>query len=202
MALKASEARDFAARFWERCPARWRIIGQGSRRDASAPRARSDTANVSAFAWFANPFAYIAINTIIAVIPELARRLHLSPTFAGFFCSIWFFVRLGTFLVLWQWTAWHYHFSWLVSAFLGLAVSFAAILLVPNLWILALAQIVFGLSVGLIYYSSLFYSMDVGETKGEHGGIHEAAIGLGIFLGPAVGATALRILPAWPNSGA
>ncbi len=39
------------------------------------------------------------------------------------------------------------------------------------------AQIAFGISVGLIYYSSLFYSMDVGETKGEHGGLHEAMIG-------------------------
>jgi hypothetical protein len=44
--------------------------------------------------------------------------------------------------------------------------------------------------------------MDVGETKGEHGGIHEAAIGVGIFLGPAVGATALRLLPQFANSGA
>jgi predicted MFS family arabinose efflux permease len=153
-------------------------------------------------ALFANPFAYVALNTIVAVIPQLTKDLHLSPTSAGFFCSIWFFVRLGTFLLLWQWTTWHYHFSWLASAFLGLAVSFAAILLVPNLWVLAGAQVVFGLSVGLIYYSSLFYAMDVGETKGEHGGIHEAALGLGIFLGPAVGATALRIAPAHSNSGA
>jgi len=81
-------------------------------------------------------------------------------------------------------------------------VSFTFLLLVPNLFVLIASQVIFGLSIGLIYYSSLFYSMDVGETKGEHGGIHEAAIGLGIFLGPAVGATALRLLPQFPNSGA
>jgi predicted MFS family arabinose efflux permease len=153
-------------------------------------------------AWLSNPFAYIAINTLIAVIPEIARRLQLSPTLAGFCCSVWFFARLGTFVLLWQWTAWHYRFAWLLSAFVGLIASFAAIVLVPNLWVLVPAQLLFGLSVGLIYYSSLFYSMDVGETKGEHGGIHEAAIGLGIFLGPAVGATALRLLPQFANSGA
>jgi MFS family permease len=55
-------------------------------------------------AWFANPFAYVAINTIVAVIPELARHLHLSPMLAGFICSIWFFIRFGTFFLLWQWT--------------------------------------------------------------------------------------------------
>jgi hypothetical protein len=68
--------------------------------------------------------------------------------------------------------------------------------------ILVLAQLVFGAAVGLIYSSSLFYSMDLSETKGEHGGIHEAAIGLGNFAGPAVGAAALYFLPQNGNSGA
>jgi hypothetical protein len=71
----------------------------------------------------------------------------------------------------------------------------------PNLVVLVLAQLVFGVVVGLIYYSSLFYSMDLGDTKGEHGGIHEAAIGLGNFAGPAVGAASLHYLPAYNNSG-
>src|SRR5436190_24362865 len=85
---------------------------------------------------------------------------------------------------------------------MAMIAAFAIILLVPNLWVIIGAQALFGLAHGLIYYSSLFYSMDIGETKGEHGGIHEAAIGLGIFLGPAIGATALRILPQYPNSAA
>ena len=44
-----------------------------------------------------------------------------------------------------------------------------------------------------MYYSSLFYSMDVGEAKGEHGGIHEAAIGLGSGTGPALAAGSLTL---------
>jgi len=63
-------------------------------------------------------------------------------------------------------------------------------------------EIIFGSVIGLIYYSSLFYSMDLGDTKGEHGGIHEAAIGLGNFAGPAVGAASLYLLPHYANSGA
>jgi hypothetical protein len=65
-----------------------------------------------------------------------------------------------------------------------------------------LAQVVFGCALGLIYYSSLFYSMDLSQAKGEHGGIHEAAIGLGNFAGPAVGATALHFLPQYANGSA
>jgi len=67
---------------------------------------------------------------------------------------------------------------------------------------LILAQLVFGVAAGLIYYSSLSYSMDLGDTKGEHGGIHEAVIGLGNFAGPAVGAASLHFLPQHANSGA
>jgi predicted MFS family arabinose efflux permease len=153
-------------------------------------------------AWLANPFAYIGINTLIAVIPGVAERLHLSTTQAGFFCSVWCFARLGAFTVLWKWAAWHYRFRWLLAAYLALVISFVAILTAPNLLVLVLAQCLFGTGIGLIYYSSLFYSMDNSDTKGEHGGIHEAVIGLGNFAGPAVGALALQLLPKYSHSGA
>src|ERR1019366_5429593 len=109
------------------------------------------------------------------------------PMFAGFACSLWGFARLATFFALWFWTGWHYRFRWLVTAFALLIASFAVILAAPKLWVGLGAQIFFGISIGLIYYSSLFYSMDTSETKGEHGGIHEAAIGVGNFIGPGVG---------------
>ncbi len=152
-------------------------------------------------AWLANPFSYIAINTLVAVMPGVAQRLGLSTTLAGVCCSVWCFARLAAFFGLWYWPAWHYRFRWLLAAYLGLVATFAVILLVPNLAVIVVAQIAFGLAIGLIYYSSLFYSMDVGDTKGEHGGIHEAAIGLGNFLGPAVGAVSLHFLPQVANSG-
>jgi predicted MFS family arabinose efflux permease len=153
-------------------------------------------------AWLANPFAYIAINTLIAVVPGVAQRLGLSTMMAGFCCSLWCFSRLGAFYVLWRWDGWHYRFRWLLVSYLALVGTFAAIVMAPNLGVLVLAQLVFGVVAGLIYYSSLFYSMDLGDTKGEHGGIHEAAIGVGNFAGPAVGAASLHFLPQYHNSGA
>jgi predicted MFS family arabinose efflux permease len=152
-------------------------------------------------AWLANPFAYIAINTLIATIPGLAAKFQMSPMLAGFVCSLWCFVRLGTFIVLWHWTDWHYRFRWLATGFAILILSFAAIMLSPNLIVLIAAQIFFGVAIGLIYYSSLFYSMDGGDAKSEHGGIHEAAIGLGNCVGPGIGAAALQFLPQYANSG-
>ena len=153
-------------------------------------------------AWLANPFAYIAINTLIAVIPGVAKKLELSTMLAGFCCSIWCFARLGAFWGLWLWTGWHYRFRWLLFSYLALVATFAVILVVPYLPALILAQVVFGGAIGLLYYSSLFYSMDLSDSKGEHGGIHEAAIGLGNFAGPIVGAASLHFVPHYANSGA
>ena len=153
-------------------------------------------------AWLANPFAYIAIQTLIAVIPGIAVKFHLSPMAAGFVCTLWYFFRVGAFVVLWHWPGWHYRFQWLAAAFVVLIVSFASIFMAPNIAVLIAAQIFLGGAIGLIYYSSLFYSMDAGDTRGEHGGIHEAAIGMGNCVGPAVGALTLQFLPQYANSGA
>jgi len=152
-------------------------------------------------AWWANPFSYVAINTVGAVIPQIAEKFHLSPTQSGVFCSLWFFTRAAAFAGLWYWPGWHYRFRWLLAAYLGLSIGFAALMLSPLLWLVVLAQILFGCSIGLVYYSSLFYSMDAGEAKGEHGGLHEAAIGLGIGVGPAVGAAALTLTTQAANAG-
>jgi predicted MFS family arabinose efflux permease len=153
-------------------------------------------------AWLANPFAYIAMNTVIPLIPQVAQNLHLSNVAAGFFGSIWMFARTASFFALWKWTGWHYRFNWLFASYALMIATFAAILLFANLWLLIAVQIIFGFAVGLIYYSSLFYSMDASDTKGEHGGVHEAAIGAGIFLGPAIGFTALQLMPRAANSSA
>ena len=150
----------------------------------------------------ANPMAYLALNTIISSVPSLAQRLSLTPMQAGFVCSIWLFARTGAFVALWLWPGWHYRFRFLAAAYVVLMVSFGAMLLVPKFWVLVLSQILLGPALGLIYYSSLFYAMDVGDTKGEHGGIHEAVIGVGNCVGPAVAAAALRFFPGRPGSGA
>ncbi len=152
-------------------------------------------------AWLANPLAYLAINTVIPTIPTLASHFEFTPMQAGFVCSIWLFARAGAFVWLCLWPKWHYRFRFLAGSFVAMIVSFGTMLLARNLWELIASQTIFGLAIGLIYYSSLFYSMDVGETKGEHGGIHEAAIGAGNAGGPALAAAALAFFPKSPGNG-
>ena len=152
-------------------------------------------------AWMANPLAYVAIYTLFAVMPDLAQRLGLSPARVGLFCSVWLFARMASFIVLWQWTGWHYRFRWLAVGYVLLVASFLSVVMAPSLTVVVVAQIFFGAATGLIYYSSLFYAMDLSDARAEHGGLHEAAIGIGICAGPALGAVSLHLFPAVPHAG-
>lgn len=152
-------------------------------------------------AWIANPFACVAAFTLLAMIPGLARKMGLSITMAGLFCSIWFFARLAAFLVMWRWPGWHYRFRWLLAGYILLIAGFVTVLTADGLLWLGLGQVSFGLAVGSLYYASLFYSMDVGEARAEQGGIHEALMGAGNFIGPGVGAVSLLIAPHSPHAG-
>jgi MFS family permease len=152
-------------------------------------------------AWFANPFSYVAINTLIPLIPYIAERLSLSTGMAGIVCSLWMFARLAAFAAFWRWAGWHYRFRWLAGSFVLMIVCFFGLLMAQSVWLLISAEVGFGLSIGLIYYSSLYYSMHVPERQGSNAGLHEAMLGTGLLVGPAVGAAALYLLPAVAGIG-
>ncbi len=152
-------------------------------------------------AWLANPLSYVAINTVIPLVPSISAALHMSTGAAGITCSAWMFARLGAFVILWQWTWWHYRFRFLAGSFVLMVAGFAGIVFAPSTAMLIVAQVGFGLSVGLIYYSSLYYSLNASTERGAHGGLHEAMIGAGLFAGPACGACSLFLVPSATNAG-
>ena len=73
-------------------------------------------------------------------------------------------------------------------SFVGGVVILAFIFFAPWISMVVAAFLLFGLATGLTYYTSIYYSLDFGKNKGEHGGLHEAVLGLGILFGPLVGA--------------
>ncbi len=153
-------------------------------------------------AWIANPFSYVAINTVIPLIPSIAEKLSLSTGMAGIVCSLWMFARLAAFAAFWRWTGWHYRFRWLAGSFLLMIVCFFGFLMAQSIALLLVAQVGFGLSIGLIYYSSLYYSMNVTTNHGSNAGLHEAMIGAGLFIGPALGCATLYLVPTAIGIGA
>lgn len=144
-------------------------------------------------AWTANPLAYMAINTLIGVVPGIAANVGLTVAQAGALMSVWHHVRTASFAVLWLWPGWHYRWGIFLGSYVLMLVSFAAVLLARQPWLLVLAQIGFGWGTAVLYYSSLYYAMDGSDSHGEHGGLHEALIGLGICGGPAISVAALGL---------
>lgn len=151
-------------------------------------------------AWIANPLAYMAINTVIAVVPGIATNVGLPVAEAGALMSVWLHVRAGAFAVLWLWPGWHYRFGWFLGSYVLMLASFVVLMLTNSPLVLVAAQIGFGWATALLYYSSLYYAMDGSTAHGEHGGIHEALIGMGICGGPAISALTLWLsgTPAAP----
>ena len=179
------------------CAARLLKNESGSQ-DQEAPISTVSQPNAEQFlrmAWIANPFSYVAINTVIPLIPSIAEKLDLSTGMAGIVCSLWMFARLAAFAACWRWTDWHYRFSLLAGSFGLLIVCFFGFLLSQSIGLLLAAQVGFGLSIGLIYYSSLYYSMNVTENHGSNAGIHEAMIGAGQLIGPTFGAATIYFVP-------
>jgi hypothetical protein len=52
---------------------------------------------------------------------------------------------------------------------------------------LAAGLVALGLGQGAIYYSAIYYGLAVGAAEVEAGGIHEALVGMGYFIGPGIG---------------
>jgi MFS family permease len=159
--------------------------------ELDSPRMRERAKTLLHMAWIANALAYVAINVLIPVMLRLADLADVKDlAAAGAITSVWPFMRFAGFAVAWMWTGWHYKARWLVGAQGALAVTFLLMLTVHTLPVLLAAQVVFGGSVALVYSSSLYYAMHVSSGHGGHAGFHEALIGMGVAVGPTIGALA------------
>jgi len=132
---------------------------------------------------------YLLISTLVPTMPTIAARLNLTPAQATAFASSWMIARVVSFLVLGWWHGWHYKLRLFLAAILLLPVSFVVVLLSHSILIAIAAQLVMGFALGLIYTSSLYYSMH-GKPEASEAAIHEAVIGVGIMVGPLISALA------------
>ena len=188
----------------------------GSDKTASAGESEADAKRLRLALWLSRialPSTYVVIFSLAPALPTLNAIERLSPTLATMQCSIWFTARAAAFIVLGNTSFWQRRpfitliaSATMLAGFLGTIVSGSLtgpgmnIGLGAALFLMAAAQILLGLSLGAIYASSLYFGMAVSKGSTEHGGYHEALIGLGQLLGPIVGVTAQLIHPhsLWP----
>ncbi|MHB1462543.1 MAG: MFS transporter [Armatimonadota bacterium] len=133
--------------------------------------------------WIFNPMGYVILTICALLTPQFANKMHLNLETSSMFLSVFFLVRLSCFVLFGRWKGWCYHVPMLLSSYFGLAVALLIMMLAPNIYIHMIGQVILGFCLAMGYQASLFYSMAGSETKGEHGGGHEAVIGLGIGIG-------------------
>jgi MFS family permease len=155
------------------------------------------------------PSTYVIVYSVAPALPSLHAIRQLSPTIATLVGSIWLIARAAAFIITGNTTFWHKRASLMYVASLTMLLAFIGTIvpgalkqvdLLPALAAMAIAQIVLGLSLGTIYSASLYFGMAVSDGSTEHGGYHEALIGLGQIIGPHVGATMQWLRPGslWP----
>jgi hypothetical protein len=155
------------------------------------------------------PSTYVIIFSLAPALPSLHAIKQLSTASATLLASIWFVARAAAFIVTGITTFWHRRPVLILGASMTMLLGFLGTIITGSvtgidlhnaLLGMAVAQIVLGLSIGTIYSASLYFGMAVSDGSTEHGGYHEALIGLGQVLGPAVGATMQWIHPGalWP----
>ena len=160
------------------------------------------------------PATYMVLYAIAAMMPLLPSMQELSTSAKTIVGSVWLVTRWAAFWVLGATTFWHTRprlLLWaacaMLVAFLGIAIRpsdlFAAASLPTSIDLasMILWQAILGVALGMIYSGSLYFGMVLSDGSTEHGGYHEALIGLGSILGPGVGLLAMTVSSAGIRAG-
>jgi hypothetical protein len=138
-----------------------------------------------------HPMGYLVIGALSPILPYLFNALATEPALRAPIGATWHVARLVAVIVLWQTAFWHGRAASLVAAGLLLALGFATAVAAPSEPVLIVGLTALGLGQGAIYYSAIYYGLAVGGAEVDAGGIHEALVGAGYFLGPALGLLSL-----------
>lgn len=147
------------------------------------------------------PGSYVLIASLSPAVPVVLGQLSIDLSWKGPLFSVWLAARLLMFITLERTHRWQGKRLPPVAAGIGLIISFAAIMLSPRvgdmgLLVFVMGLIAFGLSAGVVYVAALYYGMEVGGSRVDDGGWHEAIIGLGYAGGPACGLFGFMVIPA------
>lgn len=130
---------------------------------------------------------YTLMFLVAPLMPGIFSDLGLEVRGATLAASALDGVRVLSFAALGAFSAWHGRWLPLAVALPLLPAGFALMILGDELWIVIAGELLFGLSAGVSYTTSLYYALVVRNAAVEAGGAHESLIGLGFVLGPLAG---------------
>ncbi len=132
------------------------------------------------------PFSYVISATLAPVLPHRLAAVGVGGS-ASLVAALWMGTRFCTLLLMWRSSFWHGRWETLGAAGAALGIGLGLVLLATSLPFLIVGLCVYGAGMGLTYYTSLYYSMAIGEAAIDAGGNFEALIGVGYIVGPLLG---------------
>ncbi|HEY3493429.1 MAG TPA: hypothetical protein VGK73_02035 [Polyangiaceae bacterium] len=133
------------------------------------------------------PLSYLLSSTLAPVLPYRLSALGAGAVPESVIAATWMLARFLTLGFMARVHVWHGRWAALFLGGASLAGGVALALLAPNLPLAVLGLFLFGVGMGVTYFSSIYYSLAVGHGAVDAGGGFEALIGLGYVLGPLVG---------------
>lgn len=137
--------------------------------------------------WVANFANYFCIGMIRYLFPKLSIHIGIKPSIIGVLFFTVAFFQTVTFYMLGKTERWQHRGTPLILSQLLVIFGLVLIFLGSTVISFLIAFMFIGVGGGLIFFSSIFYSLDNLEGKGQKSGIHAAVLGTGFFLGPLAG---------------
>jgi MFS family permease len=157
--------------------------------DCLARRTPARTASFWKMALLLN-FAAMGANAVLRYhVPTVTGGERSA--LGGTYLTVLFAAETLTFILLGRWHGWHYRGLPLAASCVLVAAGGALCGLFPSsIPLFAAGCALTGVGCGLIYNSSIYYSVAAESAKGHRGGIHEAVLGLGAAVVPYAGGLA------------
>jgi len=145
--------------------------------------------------WAANSVSYLSLSIIRYILPKFIRdqanELGITPRMAPLMSGLMMLCQVSAqfvmFSVLGRTEKWRHKFTPLVV--FQILASFGYLIIwwsnSPRFW--APGLIIIGLSVGMTYFSSIYYSLCGDVDLGGKSGWHESILHSGTVIGPSIG---------------
>jgi len=143
------------------------------------------------------PVSYVFSSALGPFLPSAMDTLAVPIAWQPIVLSAWQLPRMLGFVVHQATTAWRGKWVHPISGSLMLALGFILAILAPRLathvgnstgiTLLVAGLTIFGAGMSCIYSGAIYYAMSVGNAEVDAGGAHEALIGVGYTVGPAIG---------------
>jgi len=140
-------------------------------------------------AWVANAVNYACAAVLRNIFPRFARLdvdaggLGFSGLQIGFIAAGTGAAMLLAFVVLGKYHFWHYRFRYLLLAQLGAVGGSLIFAIAAGPVVLFLGALLIGSGAGVVYISSIYYSLDQQAARAGQSGLHEGILCFGFTGG-------------------